>query len=129
MKVHDCLLYNLSRCLEFNGKYVNQNPIFSSPHNTHWIEWSSIFLSNDIWHQAQRGCSRFCCEKSASGRQGNIFFTMLVLLTEHIFFFYSTLLFYSFKRQPPKWSYTLKQFVGTSQRIVWMFDHFVGFAL
>ena len=95
---NDCLMCNLFRFLEFNGKHVNQNPIFSSPHNAHWIEWNSIFLCKDIWHQAQRSCSRFCCEKSASNRQGNKFFTVLVLLREHIFFFDSTLFFLTKQR-------------------------------
>ena len=30
---------------------------------------------------------------------------------------------------PTKWSNTFKQFVGSSRRIVWVFDHFVGLAL
>ena len=30
---------------------------------------------------------------------------------------------------PTKWLNTLKQFAGCCQRIVWMFDHFMGLAL
>ena len=40
-----------------------------------------------------------------------------------------TLSFNPLSSNPTKWSNTLKEFVGKSRRIVWVFDHFVNLVL